>query len=86
MVLCVSHLIDGVLVIKFCFPSCGWGVPIVMFPIQWMGCCPNVCTHLVDGVFGTKCLLSVCFPSQIWWMGCGTRVMFPILLIGGVSK
>ena len=32
-----------------------------------MGCCPNVVTHLVDGVFGT-----VYFPSQIWWMGCST--------------
>ena len=63
---------------KWCFPNGGIGtkvvpilwmgvVPRVMFPIQWMGCCPNVCSHLVG------CLvLSVCFPSQIWWMGCST--------------
>ena len=89
-----THLVDGVwycvfpilqmLVLKLCFPSCGWGVvpscgvspmgvlvqkwfpscgwgvvPRVMFPIQWMGCCPNVCSHLVDGVFGTKCLFPI---------------------------
>ena len=31
-------------------------------------------------------VLSVRFPSQIWWMGCSARVMFPILLRGSVSK
>ena len=49
----------GVLVQKL-FPSCGWCVvPRVMFPIQWMGCGQNVRTHLVDGVFGTKCLFPI---------------------------
>ena len=51
VVLCVSHLTDGVLVQIFCFPSCGWGVVpscgvshhvdgvwYCVFPILQMGC------------------------------------------------
>ena len=52
--MCVSHLLDGLLVLIMSFPSGGWGIaPSVLFPHQ-ASCGWGV---------GIKCVFT------IWWMG-----------------